>query len=464
MKSAATTFGGEVSPLRQTNPAPPHGFFENNPRGPRGLAVLPTPPSAGGYPPQRPPTCLVFVHAHPDDETLWTGGLIATAAQAGARVIVVTCTRGERGEVLTLPGTASEHEGWRQGDPAALAEYRTGELHRALAALAEGAPAGIEHHFLDELPLSPGSVASAPRLAASPQTPTVPEVGSRYEDSGMAWVAPGVAGPDPNVATGFATVPLDEAAGRLANLLTQLHQADPTDDIVVVTYEKGGGYGHPDHVKAHEVAARGVELTQTKDKQKYAVALDAAWEQGALACAANPLQSVPPKPIAIWEAVIPRAEFVSLTRTLASDPAVRAYAQSHGLTVPGLPASAGDMPASADELAAAASLPPMVLPAGEAPDIEVPVEPVLSNLIAAMRQYATQIQAVQAFHGFAGQPGQPGQSGPSDQSGQSGPSGQPGQSEQPGLAALGILGTFALSNGVVTPIRATETYRIATAT
>ena len=94
---------------------------------------------------------LVAVHAHPDDETLSTGGLIATLAAAGWPVCVVTCTRGERGEVIALPGTTSEGRAGLEGDGPALGAYRETELATALRCLADGA---IEHTFLDALPLS----------------------------------------------------------------------------------------------------------------------------------------------------------------------------------------------------------------------------------------------------------------------------------------------------------------------
>jgi len=247
------------------------------------------------------PTVSVFVHAHPDDETLWTGALIATAAQRGDRVIVITCTRGERGEVITAPGTATENLGHLFGDYAALAVYRTTEIRAALAALGPN----IEHHFLDELPLPSVvsihllSVGTRPTGTATASSPAVTNpvdlvaaqsrierriepvemtTGSmngnacptRYEDSGMIWLIPphatddpqtstgGIAGPDPTAPAGFAIVPIDEPAVRLANFLTQLDDGARTTRVV--TYEKDGGYGHPDHVRAHQVTTRALEL------------------------------------------------------------------------------------------------------------------------------------------------------------------------------------------------------------
>ncbi|NKY41079.1 PIG-L family deacetylase, partial [Cellulomonas septica] len=81
---------------------------------------------------------LLAVHAHPDDETLSTGALLATWARAGLPVMVVTCTRGERGEVI---GDALAH---LEGDEPALAAHRDTELAAALSSLGVA-----DHAFLD---------------------------------------------------------------------------------------------------------------------------------------------------------------------------------------------------------------------------------------------------------------------------------------------------------------------------
>lgn len=169
------------------------------------------------------PGGLLTVHAHPDDETLATGALLATWAAAGLPVTLVTCTRGERGEVI---GDALAH---LEGDGPALAAHRETELAGALAALGVA-----DHVFLDAL------------------------TGARYEDSGMAWADEGrraVAAPEAVAAgTALAAQPLDDLAAPLAALV--VHRAP----AVVVTYEPGGGYGHPDHVRAHDVTSRALEL------------------------------------------------------------------------------------------------------------------------------------------------------------------------------------------------------------
>ena len=84
---------------------------------------------------------LLFVHAHPDDETISTGATLARYAAAGADVALVTCTRGEDGEVI--PASLAYLEDDRDG---LLGPHRTGELRTALAAL------GVENHwYLDDL-------------------------------------------------------------------------------------------------------------------------------------------------------------------------------------------------------------------------------------------------------------------------------------------------------------------------
>lgn len=164
---------------------------------------------------------LLAVHAHPDDETLSTGALLATWADAGHHACVITCTRGEQGEVIP-PELAH-----LQGNGPELAEVRTAELAAALSHLGVA-----EHHFLDALP-----------------------AGRELVDSGMQWIAPGIAGPvDGAGPRAFSTVARDESATRLAAFI---HQFQPD---VVVTYEPGGGYGHPDHVQASAVAMRALQL------------------------------------------------------------------------------------------------------------------------------------------------------------------------------------------------------------
>ena len=164
---------------------------------------------------------LLFVHAHPDDESITTGATMAAAVDAGVPVALVTCTRGELGEVI------GPQRRLLTGDPQALAAYRVGELADAMAAL------GVrDHRFLGE------------------------HRGRRYRDSGMVWAAPGVATtPAQMPADAFAAADLDEAAADLAEVIRQLRPA------TVICYEAGGGYGHPDHVQAHRVTRRALQLT-----------------------------------------------------------------------------------------------------------------------------------------------------------------------------------------------------------
>ena len=85
-------------------------------------------PAATPEPAPHGPT-LMTVHAHPDDETIGTGGTMALAAEAGPRVVLVTCTRGEMGEIVVPEmDTPDNHR--------RLGELRAAELERAMAASA----------------------------------------------------------------------------------------------------------------------------------------------------------------------------------------------------------------------------------------------------------------------------------------------------------------------------------------
>lgn len=160
------------------------------------------------------PPRLLLVHAHPDDETIWTGGTIARYAARGVQVVVVTCTLGEEGEVIppNLGGLTSEHADQLGG-------YRVGELRSACAALHV-----TEHRFLGGI--------------------------GRWRDSGMRWEEPGRAGALPDAhPRAFATGDREEQTAALRELLREFRPQ------VVATYASDGGYGHPDHVRAHEITA-----------------------------------------------------------------------------------------------------------------------------------------------------------------------------------------------------------------
>lgn len=161
---------------------------------------------------------VLFLHAHPDDESLATGALIAELTAQGVQVGVVTATRGERGEVTDAALLAG-------GD---LVARRERELRGALGVL------GVtSHSFLGQPPARvPGS---APR---------------RYSDSGMIWVTPELAGPATDSGPDALTLAaVEEAAADFATYV-EWFAAD-----VVVSYDVHGGYGHPDHVASHHIAA-----------------------------------------------------------------------------------------------------------------------------------------------------------------------------------------------------------------
>ncbi|WP_168203825.1 PIG-L family deacetylase [Humibacter ginsenosidimutans] len=167
---------------------------------------------------------VLFVHAHPDDETLSSGGLILWLVERGVRVHLLTATRGERGEVVPA---LRDRAG---GDRAALTGIRIDELARAARAL------GItDARYLGEPP------ARAEDLPPR-----------RYLDSGMRWITPTVAGPvDDAPVDALTRAPEAEVA---ADVLAYVQHVAPD---LVISYDDQGGYGHPDHrfIRAAALAA-----------------------------------------------------------------------------------------------------------------------------------------------------------------------------------------------------------------
>ena len=143
---------------------------------------------------------LMTVHAHPDDETISTGGMMAKYSRAGHRVICVTCTGGEHGEIVVPEMDTPENH-------ARLAEIRADELRRALEQLGP-----IDSRMLG------------------------------YVDSGMMGT------PENEAAASFWQADVDDATGRLVRIVRE------TRPDVIVGYNDFGGYGHPDHIRAAQIA------------------------------------------------------------------------------------------------------------------------------------------------------------------------------------------------------------------
>ncbi|TSE01943.1 N-acetyl-1-D-myo-inositol-2-amino-2-deoxy-alpha-D-glucopyranoside deacetylase [Skermania sp. ID1734] len=158
---------------------------------------------------------LLFVHAHPDDESILTGGTIARYVRAGADVAVVTCTLGEEGEVI------GEQWALLAADQAdQLGGYRIGELTSALSAL------GVD----------------GPRFLGG---------AGRWRDSGMV-DTPSLANP-----RAFVNADIDVLVETLVAAIRQLRPH------VVVGYDPTGGYGHPDHIRVHRITETAVVAAAT---------------------------------------------------------------------------------------------------------------------------------------------------------------------------------------------------------
>ena len=165
---------------------------------------------------------LLLVHAHPDDETINNGSTMAMYAALGADVTLVTCTRGEEGEVL-IPDLA--HLAAHETD--SLGDHRVEELAVAMKAL------GItDHRFLGE-----GRI--------------------KYRDSGMMGTEPN------NRPDVFWKANFDEATDDLVKVI------DEVKPHIMITYDEFGGYGHPDHIQAHRVAMSAAEKSQWNIEKIY---------------------------------------------------------------------------------------------------------------------------------------------------------------------------------------------------
>jgi N-acetyl-1-D-myo-inositol-2-amino-2-deoxy-alpha-D-glucopyranoside deacetylase len=165
---------------------------------------------------------ILLVHAHPDDETINNGATMALYADRGAQVTLVTCTRGEEGEVLV---PALSHLASTEQDQ--LGAHREIELADAMKSL------GISDY----------------RFLGAPST--------KFRDSGMMGTEPN------NRPDVFWQADLDSAAKILVEVIEEIKPH------ILITYDEIGGYGHPDHIKAHLVAMRAAELSDWQIQKIY---------------------------------------------------------------------------------------------------------------------------------------------------------------------------------------------------
>jgi N-acetyl-1-D-myo-inositol-2-amino-2-deoxy-alpha-D-glucopyranoside deacetylase len=165
---------------------------------------------------------LLLVHAHPDDETINNGATMAMYAALGADVTLVTCTRGEEGEVLI-----EEHSHKAATHDDLLGDHREIELADAMKAL------GIKDF----------------RFLGAPHR--------KYRDSGMMETEPN------KREDNFWNAPFDEATSYLIEIIEEVKPH------ILITYDEFGGYGHPDHIQAHRVAMAAAEKSNWDIKKIY---------------------------------------------------------------------------------------------------------------------------------------------------------------------------------------------------
>jgi N-acetyl-1-D-myo-inositol-2-amino-2-deoxy-alpha-D-glucopyranoside deacetylase len=165
---------------------------------------------------------ILLVHAHPDDETINNGATMAKYAAGGAHVTLVTCTRGEEGEVL-VPGLSH----LASSDQDKLGIHRESELALAMKEL------GVTDF----------------RFLGSPSV--------KFRDSGMMGTEPN------NRVDVFWQANIDNAAQYLVEVIEEIKPQ------IMITYDEIGGYGHPDHIQAHRIAMRASEIADWKIQKIY---------------------------------------------------------------------------------------------------------------------------------------------------------------------------------------------------
>ncbi len=149
---------------------------------------------------------LMAVHAHPDDESSKGAATMARYVDEGVRVMVVTLTGGERGDILNPAMDLPEVHG-------RIHEIRIDEMARAAEIL------GVEHHWLG------------------------------FVDSGLPEGDP----PPPLPEGCFALEPLERPTEALVKVVRDFKPH------VITTYDENGGYPHPDHIKCHQVSVAAFE-------------------------------------------------------------------------------------------------------------------------------------------------------------------------------------------------------------
>jgi N-acetyl-1-D-myo-inositol-2-amino-2-deoxy-alpha-D-glucopyranoside deacetylase len=175
-------------------------------------------------------TRILALHAHPDDESLSSGGTLAMLASRGADVSLVTGTRGERGEVVEGPlkplaGTDG------------MAALRERELAAAVTTLGIG-----RHRFL--------GADGARAIGKAPRS---------YVDSGMIWRTPDIAAAAPDAPPDALSIAdLDEVTADIRAAVSDIRPD------LIITYNAHGGYGHPDHVRMHDAGVLAAHASRTQ--------------------------------------------------------------------------------------------------------------------------------------------------------------------------------------------------------
>lgn len=170
------------------------------------------------------PKRLLIVHAHPDDESLYTGHIIADRVAKGAEVFILTLTRGERGRVKLEELKALE------GNLPAMGAFRANELREAISVFGP-----VKHGFAG----TRAYLDSGMRIGANGR----PRRKKRLDELSLAAVS--------------TSVVAEDIARAIQNFKPD----------AVLTYNRRGGFGHPDHKVAHEATAMALRHYSRKNGQ-----------------------------------------------------------------------------------------------------------------------------------------------------------------------------------------------------
>jgi mycothiol S-conjugate amidase len=201
------------------------------------------------------------IHAHPDDEASKGAATTARYAAEGAEVLIVTCTGGERGDVLNpsfIPpagltfNTLKERQAIRRMEMANSAKA-LGVQQMWLGFPDSGLPEQFEARYRNQVQTPHTPLADSPSTAKDSATTSTSQASPATNPGPMNAVRDGreVMGNAVDLLPDgcFVLTPIESAAAPLVEAIRRFRPH------VITTYDPTGGYPHPDHIYTHTVSA-----------------------------------------------------------------------------------------------------------------------------------------------------------------------------------------------------------------